>query len=294
VDQKLPYLATIALVVLFAATLLFRLLRWLVQVARRGTPHNVERQQAIATLCQQRGMVPNPVDLATAFASVLPMVVPGELRVLGAIASKVIPGMFPVFENSFALPDGSLWASDLWTPKKSSNSFGSSDDKKQWDSYSMVSFAIPGVSLPFVGVTRKGENNTPGFARGTSLTLESIDFDERFLISAEDRRSAVMLLDQGMMQWLLDCDHVSFEITGDRGQALVKRSAESSYQPGLSPGLRLAWRSDAPHPDSRRADPVELELLFKFVDGFASRVPELVRREFAASQTPNPVLPPSI
>jgi hypothetical protein len=282
-DQKLRSFATVAIVVLLVATLLFRFVRRVVQVSRRGKSHNAERQQAIATLCEQRGMVLNPVNLATVFAGMLPMAVPGQLRVLGGFASRVIPGLFPVFENSFALLDGSLWAADLWTPKKSSVSFGGSDDKKQWDAFSMVSFTIPGVDLPFVGVMRKGENNIPEFARGTPLTLESIDFDARFLISAEDRRSAVMLLDQGMMQWLLDFDHVSFEIRGDRGQALAKRSSESSYQPGLVPGSRLLWRSDAPHPDSRRADPVELELLFKFVDGFASRVPELVRTEFAAS-----------
>jgi hypothetical protein len=230
-------------------------------------------------------MVPNPVNLATVLSSIVPMVMPGQLQVLSNIAPLVFSGQLPVYENSFALPDGSLWATDLWKPKKVSASFGASDDRKQWDSFSMVSFAVPGVNLPFVGVTRKGEKDTSGFARGTSLTLESIDFDERFAISAEDRRSAVMLLDQGMMQWLLDCDHVSFEITGDRGQALVKRSSESTYQPGLAPGWRLLWRSDAPHPDSRRADPAELELLFKFVDGFASRVPELVRSQFAASPT---------
>src|SRR5712692_7859192 len=43
--------------------------------------------------------------------------------------------------------------------------------------------------------------------------------------------------------------------------------------------------SDAPHPNSLRADPVELELLFKFVDGFGPHVPELVRSEFAATRT---------
>ena len=88
------------------------------------------------------------------------------------------------------------------------------------------------------------------------------------------------------MQWLLDCDQVTFEITGDRGQAVVRRSSESSYQPGLNPGWHLAGRSSTPHSNSRRADPVELELLFKFVDGFAQRVPELVRSEFAATSAP--------
>ena len=120
---------------------------------------------------------------------------------------------------------------------------------------------------------------------GNPLTLESIDFDARFMIRAEDRRSAVMLLDEGMMQWLLDCDHVSFEITGDRGQALVKRSSESTYQPGLVPGWHLSGHSEAPHGRSRRADPVELELLFKFWDGFVPRLPAILRAEFAASTT---------
>jgi hypothetical protein len=216
-------------------------------------------------------MVANPIDLSAALSAVFPMALAGGM---------------PVYENSFVTPDGSLWAADMWVP------IGDAQDK-QWDPLSLLSFAVPGVNLPSVSVTRKGQKIS-GFAGGTAVTLESIDFDQRFNVMADDRRSAVMLLDQGMMQWLLDCDHVSFEITGDRGQAVVKRSTESSYQPGLSPGLRLSWRSDAPHPDSRRADPVELELLFKFVDGFASRVPELVRREFATKTTaPDPVLPPS-
>jgi len=34
-----------------------------------------------------------------------------------------------------------------------------------------------------------------------------------------------------------------------------------------------------------RADPVELEVLFKFVDGFGSHLPDLVRSEFAAAHT---------
>jgi hypothetical protein len=283
VDQKLRALATVVIAVLFVGGLLYRFLGRLLQLSRRGKSHNVERHQAIATLCQQRGMVPKPVDLATVLDSMLPMVIPGQLAFMSRVVQMGIPGMLPVFENSFGLPDGSLWAADLWTPKKVSVSFGGTDDRKQWDAFSMVSFAVPGINLPFVGVTRKGETTTPGFNRGSPLTLESIDFDERFLISAEDRRSAVMLLDQGMMQWLLDCDHVSFEITGDRGQALLKRSSESSYQPGLDPGWHLPWQAAAPHSDSRRADPSELELLFKFVDGFASRVPQLVHSEFATN-----------
>jgi hypothetical protein len=81
---------------------------------------------------------------------------------------------------------------------------------------------------------------------------------------------------------------VSFEIIGNRGQALVRRSHESTYQPGLTPGWHLAGHSDAPHSNSLRADPIELELLFKFVDGLLPRVPELVRSEFAAAQVTAP------
>ncbi len=144
----------------------------------------------------------------------------------------------------------------------------------------MLSFVVPGLNLPYVGVTRKGEKGSLGFARGNPLTLESIDLDARFMIRAEDRRSAVMLLDEGMMQWLLDCDHVSFEITGDRGQALVKRGSGSTYQPDLVSGWHLSGHSEAPHGRSRRADPVELELLFKFWDGFVPRLPAILRAEF--------------
>jgi len=56
----------------------------------------------------------------------------------------------------------------------------------------------------------------------------------------------------------------------------------------LPSGWRLAGHSDAPHSNSLRADPTELELLFKFVDGLGSRVPELVRSEFAAAQVTAP------
>lgn len=265
-DQPPQVLATIALFAVAIAVVLYRLVRWLLALGTREAPHSVERQQAIAALCGQHGMVANPINLYAALSAALPMAVPGRM---------------PVYENSFATPDGSLWAADMWVPN------GDTQDT-QWDPLSFVSFAVPGVNLPYVSVARKGQK-IPVFARGTALTLESIDFDERFSITAEDRRSAVMLLDQGMMQWLLDCDQVSFEISGDRGRALMRRSDESTNQPGLTPG-RLAGRSNAAHSGSRRADPIELELLFKFVDGFGSRLPELVRSEFAGAEVTAPIV----
>jgi hypothetical protein len=256
VPQSLRTLLFDALFVVLVVVSVYRLVRWL--LARRLTPQRAERREerrkAIAALCEQRGMVPNPVDLSMIFP-------------------RLIPGRSPVYENSFAAPDGSLWAADLWTPS----------GKEQWYAFSMLGFVVQGVNLPYIEVTRKGQAIPPGLARGAPLTLESIDLDERFTIRAVDRRSAVMLLDQGMMQWLLDCEQVSFEIMGDRGQAVVRRSSEPTYQPGLVPGWHRPGHSDAPISNPSRADPVELELLFKFVDGFGPRVPELMRTEFAVA-----------
>jgi hypothetical protein len=265
-DQHLRALATVVIVVLAIGALIFQSLRWLMAITTRGKSRNLERRQAIAAICEQRGMVANPVNLYTAFSAIFPMALPGQM---------------PVFENSFGSPDGSIWAADMWTPKQDDHN----RQNKEWESFSMVAFNLAGVNLPYVGVTRKGQNNSTRFSRGSPLTLESIDFDERFTIRADDRRSAVMLLDQGMMQWLLDCEQVSLEVTGDRVQALVRRTSESSYQPSLNPGWNLRGQSEAPHGNSRRADPAELELLFKFADGFGPRVPELVRSQFAAAPT---------
>jgi hypothetical protein len=267
VDQPIQVLAVVAVFAVAFAVVLYRFVRWLLSLTTRESPRSVEREQAIAALCRQHGMVANPINLSAALPAVFPMALDGGM---------------PVYENSFVTPDGSLWAADMWVPS------GDAQDK-QWDPLSLLSFAVPGVNLPSVGVTRKGQK-IPGFAGRTAVTLESIDFDERFNIMADDRRSAVMLLDQGMMQWLLDCDQVSFEIIGNRGRAIVRRSSETTDQPGLTPGWRLARNSNAPHSTSRRADPIELELLFKFVDGFGPRMPELVRREFAGSEVTTPIV----
>jgi hypothetical protein len=231
-------------------------------------PRAQERAQAIAALCTPRGLVPNSADLsAIPMLAVIREAIP-LVKLLGTVS-----GSGPVYENSFATPDHSLWAADLWTPK----------DKQQWNSFSMVVFTVPGVNLPYVGVMRKGQPNTSTLTKGSPLELESIDFTARFKIRADDHRSAVMLLDQGMMQWLLDCDPVSFEMTGDRVQAVVCRSSEPAYQPGLAGGWHRPGQPDVRHTNPHRADPVELELLFKFVDGFGPRVSQLVRNEFAGN-----------
>jgi hypothetical protein len=91
----------------------------------------------------------------------------------------------------------------------------------------------------------------------------------------------VMLLDEGMIQWLLDFDQVSFEIDGDTVAALVRRAAEPADQPGLGSRWVVRGHSSTPFSNPRRADPVELELLFKFFDGFVPRVPAILRTEYA-------------
>ena len=95
------------------------------------------------------------------------------------------------------------------------------------------------------------------------MQLESIDFDKRFTVRAKDRRSAVMLLDPGIMQLLLNCADVNFDIVGDKVLAYVNRATETAH---------------------RANEPVEFEMLFRFYDGFVSRVPEELRSEYAATQ----------
>jgi hypothetical protein len=72
-----------------------------------------------------------------------------------------------------------------------------------------------------------------------------------------------MLLDPGMIQWLLDCENVSLDMIGDRVLAFVDRAALPAHQP---------------------AEPVEYQLLFKFWDGFVPRIPELLRSEYSTAR----------
>src|SRR3979411_3286243 len=95
VEENLRTLAFIAISAVAVAVLLFRLLRRAVRwpQASRAKLRRQERQQAIAALCGQRGMVPNPVDLSAILSTIFPMVNPGRM---------------PIYENSFASPDGNL------------------------------------------------------------------------------------------------------------------------------------------------------------------------------------------
>jgi len=203
-------------------------------LARRLAPLQKARRQAMAAMCAQRGLVPSGTNLARDF----PMLTGIERTGL---------------RNAFSSPDGGVAAADLIRSEGKSEAF-----------FSVLGFTVGGVNMPTVSVDPRNMFTTAVVGGEPTLELESDEFDKRFVVRAKDRRSAVMLLDPGMMQWLLDCDHVSFAMIGDRVLASINRSTEPAHNP---------------------SEPVEFELLFKFYDGFVARVPPILRSEYAAVQT---------
>jgi len=188
------------------------------------------RDQAIQALCTQRDM--SRVDDA---------------------GSPFLPQMLalarPLCRNTFATSDWSLWFSDV--SDRSGSSFSSS-------SFAVLMFSAPGLNIPYVAVARKGAIDVPLGARGHNVQLESIDFTDRFTIQTDDQRAAVMLIDQGMMQWLLDLDQLSFQITGPLVTAIVRQRPMAT------------------------SSPTEIQLLFQFHDGFGAHIPQLIFTEFPA------------
>jgi hypothetical protein len=203
-------------------------------VARRVAPLQKARRQAMAAMCAERGLVPSGANLARDF-SMMPSIERTGLT------------------NAFSSPDGTVAAADLIRSEGKSAAF-----------FSVLSFTVAGVSLPMVSVDPRNVFTAAVVGGSPTLELESDEFDKHFVVRAKDRRSGVMLLDPGMMRWLLDCDHVSFVMMGDRVLASINRATEPSHDP---------------------SEPVEFELLFKFYDGFLARVPPIVRSEYAAAQS---------
>lgn len=199
--------------------------------ARRASMQQKVRTQAIAALCTQRGFTMGPVNQ------------PRQ-------ASVQNPFLFRGLVHAFSSPDGSVVGGDI-----------SRGDSRNVHFFSVLEFKVAGLSMPRLASLRIGQNSIND-VWGPVLELESGDFDRQFAVIAKDRRSAVMLLDQGMMQWLIDCERVSFEMIGDRVLAFIDRAAEAPHQP---------------------SEPVEFELLFKFYDGFVARLPPLLRSEYAAT-----------
>lgn len=206
-------------------SLAFGVVRAVYGVARErgGRAH----AQAIAALCNQRGM--ERVD-----------------DVRSPFLPQMLPISGPVCTNTFATHDMSLWFSEV-------------GDRRGTGTFDVLMFGVQELNLPYVAVARKGQIDLPLVGgRGQAVHVESIDFTNRFQIRADDSRAAVMLIDEGMMQWLLDCDQVSFQISGPLVSAIVKRRDRNSVQTS------------------------ELELLLRFYDGLAAHVPQLVQNEFPA------------
>jgi hypothetical protein len=204
---------------------------------RREAPLLRARRQAIAALCAQRGLLPGAVNQ------------PGEAAMPNQINFRAVA-------NPFSSPDGRVGAGEF-----------ASGNGKHMQLFSMLAFTVDGVNVPYIAV-RPREVMGPTVGGPPTVELESTEFDQRFTVRSEDRRSAVMMFDQGMMQWLLDCQFVSFEMIGARVVAYVNRATVPSV---VSPQ------------DPRRVEPVEFELLLKFWDGFVPRVPAIVRSEYATA-----------
>jgi len=196
--------------------------------ARRQRPLLLARQQAVTALCAQRGLVTE--------------IGPDDFAILGPIPRGWLA-------NAHALPDHSVAVADFTQPAGNRTAF-----------FSILTCTVAGVNLPFVQVVRRGLT-TITVGGPPTIELESIDFDNQFMVKSKDRRSAIMLLDPGMMQLLLDCRLVNFDMVGDRVLAYVNRASEPAHQP---------------------AEPIEFELLFRFLDGFVARVPAIVRSDYAA------------
>jgi len=194
---------------------------------RFGGP--LQHDRAIQAICTQRGMV--------------------RVEDIGAFVPHMLMLERPACRNTYAAPDWSVWFSEVSDVGKSSFSP---------NVFAVLMFAAAGLNIPYVAVVRKGAIDVPPGARGQSVQLESIDFTDRFQIHADDRRAAVMLIDPGMMQSLLDLDRVSFQITGPLVTAIVRQRQPTSKSP------------------------TELELLLEFHDGFGAHIPELTLTEFPA------------
>ena len=197
---------------------------------RRRAPLLRARQQAIAALCSQRGLVPGAL--------------PSDFAMLGNIDHRLLT-------NSYASPDHAVAVADYMRPAGKDTQF-----------FTLLAFTVTGLDVPYVSVTRR-ELGTIVVGGPPTLELESIDFDKRFIVRAKDRRCAVMLLDPSVMQLLLDCADVNFDMVGDKVLTYINRAAEPAHRP---------------------SEPVEFEMVFKFWDGFVSRVPELLRSEYGATK----------
>jgi len=211
---------------LSVSVILFAVLN--VIAARRVRPLERARRQAIAALCAQRSLVPG--------------VPAGEFAVLGRVDPRWLT-------NAYRSSDQRLAIADFMRPAGKNTQF-----------FSLLSFTVAGLNVPAMAVTLRNLTG-PVLGGPPTVELESDEFERRFVVKAKDRRAAVMLLDPSMMQLLLDCEIVRFNMVGDEVLGFVNRGAEARHN---------------------ATEPVEFALLFKFWDGFVPRVPALLRSEYAS------------
>lgn len=217
--------------------------------AQRKAKAGAARYQKMLKICAANGGVPGPVDIPSMDALA---------PALAALAASGIPvasliNRFSGLSNQFSN------AADFYRVEEKTKLF-----------FTMVTARFPGINMPHISVTRKGLPGAPVWGQDR-LEVESIAFTQRFTVTAQDNRLGFMLLDLPMIQWILDCADVNFDMFGDGLMAYVYRAEEGA--PILNRAFELR---------PLNTDGSELELLYKFVNGFGQRIPAQLKAEFAA------------
>src|SRR5258707_14723861 len=113
---------------------------------RRQAPLRRARDQAIAAMCAQRGLVPGAVH--------------DDFAILGNFNNRQLT-------NWFSSPDHGLAVADYVRPAG-----------KSVELFSLLASTVAGLNKPYVSITRRGLGILmPGGP--PNLELESIDFDQR-------------------------------------------------------------------------------------------------------------------
>ena len=218
-----------------------------VVAAQRKRKAAAARYQRMAAICAANGGVPGPVDL------------PGSAVFVPAMEALAASGIPVGLINRFTgLSNQFTNAADFTLVAEKTRLF-----------FTLVTGRFPGLNMPRISVTRKGLPGTAVYGQ-YRIGVESIALAERFNITCSDARLGTMLLDLPMIQWILDCADVNFEMFGDGLIAYVYRAKEGG------PVLNFLFEARPLNSDGS-----ELELLYKFVNGFGQRIPAVLRAEFA-------------
>jgi hypothetical protein len=217
--------------------------------AQRKAKAAAARYKKMFQICTANGGVPGPVDIPSMDAL---------MPAMQALAATGIP-VVSLFNRFSGLSNQFSNAADFYRVEESTKLF-----------FTMVTARFPGINMPHISVTRKGLPGSPVWGQGR-LEVESIAFTQRFTVTAWDKRLGFMLLDLPMIEWILDCADVNFDMVGDGLMAYVYRAEEGA------PILNRAFELRPTNTDGS-----ELELLYKFVNGFGQRIPAQLKAEFTA------------